>query len=151
MNAATRFQILGRETYVSLASFRKSGKEVRTPVWVAPDPVAPDAVAPDAVAPEGERLVVYTNARSGKVKRIRAGSRLRLCACDSRGGLRSEAEWVDARGRMLDDPAERDRALEAIVRKYGWQMRLALLASRLTGRYADRAAIELLPASPDSA
>lgn len=117
---------LGRETYVSLATFRKNGKEVLTPVWIAPD---------------GERLVVYTNATSGKVKRIRNGARVRLAPCNARGVLRGE--FVEGRARMLDDPAERDRALDAVVRKYGWQMRLALLASRLSGRYADRAAVEI--------
>lgn len=117
---------LGGESYVNLATFRKTGKEVRTPVWIAPD---------------GDRLVVYTNATSGKVKRIRNGSRVRLAPCDVRGGLRGD--WVDGEARMLDDPAERDRALDAVVRKYGWQMKLALLTSRLTGRHADRAAIEI--------
>jgi PPOX class probable F420-dependent enzyme len=117
---------LGGETYVNLSTFRRTGKEVWTPVWIAPD---------------GARLVVYTNARSGKVKRIRNGGRVRLAPCDVRGGLRGD--WVDGQARMLDDPAERDAALDAVVRKYGWQMRLALLTSRLTGRFADRAAIEI--------
>ena len=117
---------LGRESYVNLATFRKTGKEVWTPVWLAPD---------------GERLVVYTNATSGKVKRIRNGGRVRLAPCDARGRLRGD--WVDGHARMLDEPAELDRALEAVVRKYGWQMKLALFASRLSGRYKDRAAIEI--------
>jgi PPOX class probable F420-dependent enzyme len=115
-----------RERYVSLATFRRSGKEVRTPVWIA--------------ARDG-RLYVYTNAKSGKVKRIRAGSPARLAACDVRGKV--HGDWVLASARMLDDPSERKRGLDAIVAKYGWQMRLALLASRLSGRYRDRAAIEL--------
>ena len=46
---------LGDEAYVSLVSFRRDGREVPTAVWIAPD---------------GEDLVVYTNAKSGKVKRI---------------------------------------------------------------------------------
>jgi PPOX class probable F420-dependent enzyme len=123
------FAELGRETYVNLASFRRDGREVRTPVWIAPD---------------GERLVVYTNVRSGKVKRIRNGARVRLAPCDMRGGLRGD--WLEARARVLDDPSERDRALEAVVRKYGFQMRAARLAARLSGRWAARAAIELRPA-----
>lgn len=126
------FADLGRESYVSLATFRKSGKEVRTPVWIAPD---------------GDRLVVYTNAKSGKVKRVRAGSRVRLCACDVRGGLVAPERWLDVEARMLDDESERERALGAIIGKYGWQMRLALLTSRLSGRYGDRAAIEIRPAA----
>jgi PPOX class probable F420-dependent enzyme len=119
-------QRLGRESYVNLATFRKSGKEVWTPVWIAPD---------------GDRLVVYTNATSGKVKRIRNGARVRLAPCDVRGGLRGD--WVEGRAHMVDEPGELDRALGAVVRKYGWQMRLALFVSRLSGRYEDRAAIEI--------
>lgn len=117
---------LGRERYVSLATFRKNGKEVRTPVWVAPD---------------GEHLYVYTNRTMGKVKRIRNDGRVRIAPCDVRGGLRGE--WEDGHARMLDAPDELERGLEVMVRKYGWLMRLALLASRISGRYADRAVIEI--------
>ncbi|MGI9430991.1 MAG: PPOX class F420-dependent oxidoreductase [Myxococcota bacterium] len=114
--------------YVSLATFRKNGKEVRTAVWIAPG---------DGV------LYVYTNAKSGKVKRIRNGSRARLARCDVRG--RVLGEWCDVSARMLDEAADRERGLAAIVAKYGWQMRLALFSSRLSGRHADRACIELKP------
>ncbi len=117
---------LGDEAYVNLATFRKSGREVRTPVWVAPD---------------GDRLVVWTNVNSGKVKRLRAGSRARLAACDAIGKVRGD--WVDVRARVLEDPDERDRALEALFRKYGWQMQLARLGGRLTGRWSQRAALEI--------
>ncbi len=124
-----------RERYVSLATFRKSGREVRTPVWIAAAPTDPVAPAGSAGA-QGRRCFVYTNARSGKVKRIRAGSRARLAACDVRGKV--HGEWVDATARVVEDPAEVERGFDAIIAKYGWQMRLALLVSRLSGRYADR-------------
>jgi PPOX class probable F420-dependent enzyme len=117
---------LSREAYVNLATLRRNGREVQTPVWIAPD---------------GERLVVWTNRNSGKVKRIRNDGRVRLAACDVRGRLRGE--WVEARARVLEDPDERDRALEALFRKYGWQMQLARLGGRLSGRWAQRAAIEI--------
>lgn len=119
---------LARERYVSLASFRRDGREVRTPVWIARD---------------GDQLVVYTNRKSGKVKRIRNSSRVRLAPCDARGRLRSPEVWVDARARVRDDPATLERGLAAIQGKYGWQMALALFASRLSGRYADRTVIEV--------
>lgn len=117
---------LGDETYVSLASFRRDGREVCTPVWVARD---------------GADLVVYTNGRSGKVKRIRRDGRVRVAPCDARGGLRGE--WVEGRARLRDDAAARDRGLEAIRRKYGWQAGLVLLGARLFGRYPQRAVIEI--------
>ena len=117
---------LASERYVSLATFRKSGREVHTPVWIAR---------------EAGKLYVWTNRTSGKVKRLRANRRVRLAPCDARGKVRGE--WVDGRARLLDDPEATQRGLETVIRKYGWQMRLALLASRLTGRYAQRAVIEI--------
>jgi len=50
---------------------------------------------------------------------------------------------VDATARVVDADAGRDRGIQAFVDKYGWQMRLGLVMSRLSGRYADRAIIEL--------
>ncbi len=117
---------LGDVTYVNLATFRRDGREVRTPVWVASD---------------GERLIVWTNIHSGKVKRVRNGSRVRLAACDARGKLRGD--WAEGHARLLEDPAERDRALEALFRKYGWQMQLARIGGSLSGRWKQRGAIEI--------
>ncbi len=117
---------LGAERYVNLATFRKNGREVPTPVWIAR---------------EGSKLYVWTNGTSGKVKRVRANGKARLAPCDARGKLRGD--WVDGSARMLDDPAALQRGLETVIRKYGWQMRLALLASRLAGRHSQRAVIEI--------
>ena len=124
---------LGSERYVNLATFRKNGREVRTPVWIAP---------------KAARLYVWTNGTSGKVKRIRANGRARLAPCDARGKLRGD--WVDARARMLGDPQAMQRGIETVIGKYGWQMRLALFAARLSGRYAQRAVIEIEVGEGDS-
>ena len=117
-----------RESYVSLATFRRDGREVRTPVWFAR---------------EGERIFVYTNGKSGKVKRIRANGRARLAACDARGRLRSPEAWVEARARVVADAPTRERGFAALRRKYGWQLALVLFGSRLGRRYEDRAILEL--------
>jgi len=120
---------LGARTYVNLATTRKDGREVLTPVWVAPD---------------GERLIVWTNINSGKVKRIRNGCRSKLAPCDVRGGLKGE--WVEVKARVLEDAGERDRALEAMFRKYGWQMQLSRFFGTLSGRWQQRGAIEITAA-----
>lgn len=117
---------LGDETYANLASFRRDGREVRTPVWIARD---------------GEHLVVYTNGESGKVKRIRNAARVRLAACDVRGKVRGE--WVEGRARMRSDPAAIERGVDAVRRKYGWQARLVMLGARIFGRWPERAIIEI--------
>ena len=62
---------LDRHRYVSLATFRRNGTEVATPVWFA-----------DA---DGQ-LYVFTAGDSGKVKRLRRSSRARIAPCDARGG-----------------------------------------------------------------
>jgi hypothetical protein len=121
---------IGDERYVSLASFRRDGREVRTPVWVAA---------------AGGRLYVFSAGDAGKVKRIRANPRVRLAACDARGRLRPDARWLEARARLGPEPERVAAAVAALVRKYGWQMRLLDLLSGLAGRRARRAWIEIEP------
>ena len=113
------------ERYLSLATFRRSGEEVRTPVWFA--------CAPGS---GGRSLWVYTNAKSGKVKRIRRDARARVAACDVRG--RIHGEWLDARARLVELETAQRPAFDALLAKYGWQMRTLRLAAQLGGRWRDR-------------
>ena len=66
---------LDRARYMSLATFRKSGAEVATPVWFA--------------AAAG-RLYVLTAGQSGKAKRLRHSRRARVAPSDARGRVRGE-------------------------------------------------------------
>ena len=116
----------GKESYVSLATFRRDGREVRTPVWIAG---------------AGGHYYVFSEGDAGKVKRIRANGRARLAACNVRGTV--SGEWIDASARILGDSEEIERAYAAFRRKYGWQMRLVDLSSKLTGRYDKRAILEI--------
>jgi hypothetical protein len=117
---------LADERYVSLATFRKSGAAVATPVWAA--------------EADG-RLYVFTESRAGKVKRLRRSPRARVAACDVRGRVRGP--WHDATARVVDDPRTVERAYAALRRKYGWQMRVTDLFSRLAGRFDKRAILEI--------
>lgn len=121
---------LDRERYVSLATFRRDGREVRTPVWVAR---------------AGDHLYVFSEGDAGKVKRIRATRRVRVTGCDVRGRLPDDAHWSEGTGRIVggDERDVMDRAYAALRRKYGWQMAAADFLSRLTGRYDRRAMLEL--------
>ena len=114
------------ERYVSLATFRRDGREVRTPVWIAAD---------------GGRCYAFSEGDAGKVKRIRANGRARLAACNFRGTV--SGEWLDGRGRIVTEPETIERAYAALRRKYGWQMRTADFFSSLSGRYAKRAILEI--------
>ena len=117
---------LDRHRYVSLATFRRDGTTVVTPVWFA------------AI---GERLYVFTAGESGKVKRLRNSPRARVAPCDARGRL--EGGWRHATARIVTDAALIQRAWTAMRAKYGWQLRLLDLFARLTGRILRRAWIEV--------
>lgn len=123
---ATAARVLDDARYVNLATFRKSGARVDTPVWAAP---------------HGGRLYVFVAGDSGKVKRLRNSSRAQVAPCDARGRL--IGEWANARAWIVDDVATVDRAYAALRAKYGWQMRLTDLLSRLSGRYDRRAVLEI--------
>ena len=117
---------LDRESYINLATFRRTGRAVETPVWFA--------------ARNG-KLYVFTEAGSGKVKRLRNDSRIRLAPCNARGRVRSE--WLEGSAQRVDDPAVVQAAYDALLGKYGWLMRVTNFFSRLTGRIAKRAILEI--------
>ena len=78
---------IGQGKYLSLTTFKRDGTAVPTPVWVA---------AVD------DRLLVWTQADSGKAKRLRNSGAVLIAPCDSRGRLRGEQ--VPGAARLLDDP-----------------------------------------------
>jgi len=117
---------LDRHRYLSLATFRRSGVEVRTPVWFAP---------------ADGKLYVFTSGDSGKAKRLRNSPRARIAPCDARGGVRGA--WREATARLVTDRALIARAGDALRAKYGWQMTILDLFSRVAGRIERRAWIEI--------
>lgn len=112
--------------YLSLATFKRDGSEVPTPVWFA--------------ELDGS-LYAFSERRAGKIKRLRNSPRARVAVCDVRGRLRGE--WIDANAQVVDDPATIDAAFAALRRKYGWQMRVTDLLSTLSGRIRNRAVIRI--------
>ncbi len=112
--------------YVSLTTFRRDGRAVSTPVWIAQT--------------DG-RYYVFSAASAGKIKRLRHDARARLAPCTARGRPLGAAR--EARGRIVDAPALVAGAYRALREKYGWQMSAVDWLSKLSGRYAQRAIIEL--------
>ncbi|MCY4276345.1 MAG: PPOX class F420-dependent oxidoreductase [Gammaproteobacteria bacterium] len=125
---------LQQARYVSLVTFRRSGKAVPTPVWAA--------------FHEGA-FYIFSAGDAGKVKRLRNSNRARLAKCDARGG--SLGEYFEARAELIADKADVTRALQALRGKYGWQMWLADIGARLTGRFAKRAYIRVVLDEPQIA
>ena len=117
---------LDRHRYLSLATYRRTGVEVATPVWFAP---------------ADGWLYVFTAGDAGKVKRLRHTPRVRVAPATARGAVRGP--WREGTARVVTDPAVIARAHRAMRARYGWQMRLADALARLTGRLGRRAWIEI--------
>ena len=93
------------QRYISLATFRKDGQAVNTPVWFAE---------------QGEKLYVQTRSDSGKYKRIRNNPQVKVAAC-TMGGKITGPEFA-ATARVLP-AAQWPEAKKALHRKY-WLARL---------------------------
>jgi uncharacterized protein len=110
--AGTGLDELGSAKYVSLTSYRRDGTPVATPVWVVRD---------------GDHVAIWTNARAGKVKRVRRDPTATLARCTFRGKLLSEP--VPVRAELM--PAEdTGRVLDLISRKYGFSGRILVYRAR---------------------
>jgi PPOX class probable F420-dependent enzyme len=115
-----------RNRYLSLATFRKNGAEVATPVWFAA---------------HGGKLYVFSADSSGKVKRLRNSDRAKIAACDARG--RVSGPWRETKARIVGDRALEQDAYAALNRKYGVQKRVLDFFSFLSGKIGSRALIEI--------
>ena len=115
-----------RERYVSLATFRRDGREVRTPVWIAAS---------------GTRFYVFSEPAVGKVKRIRANGRAAVAACTLRGIV--TGPWSPAQARIVTEAAVVECAYTALRAKYGWALRITDFMARLSGRFDQRAMLEI--------
>jgi PPOX class probable F420-dependent enzyme len=103
--ADARFVSLQGRKYLNIETFRKNGQGVRTPVWFAGEPAdgAP------------EKVYVYSTSDSGKAKRIRNNSRVRVAPCDVRGKL--FGDWVEARSEIVSG-TEAERGTKLLNKKY---------------------------------
>ena len=88
------------QKYISLETFKKNGQSVRTPIWFVLHKNA---------------FYVYTEAYSGKVKRIRNNPRVRVAVSDIRGNVKGP--WLDARASLVEGD-ERLAADKLLDRKY---------------------------------
>jgi PPOX class probable F420-dependent enzyme len=105
--------------YLSLESYRKGGASVRTPVWFA-------AGSEDFPNSDIQTLYVYITADSGKAKRIRRCTSVRIAACDVRG--RVTAPWTDALAEVVTGE-ESELGMRLLDRKhFPWKHLLNLSA-----------------------
>jgi uncharacterized protein len=123
------FADVAKAQYVLLTTFTKDGRPKPTPVWAASD---------------GDRLLVISEEKAWKVKRIRNTSRVTLAVCDIRGRPKSEA--IEATAAILDK-SQTGAVYDAIGREYGLIGRVFNLFSKLRGGMQNNVGLELRPAS----
>jgi PPOX class probable F420-dependent enzyme len=112
VSTGSSFDAFQQNKYLNLESFRKNGQGVRTPVWFAGDPVSGTP----------QKLYVYSEADSGKAKRIRRNSRVRIAPCDMRGKLLGD--WIEARAEIVTGE-EAGRGMRLLNAKYApWKQLL---------------------------
>ena len=92
---------LSKHKYISIETYRKNGTGVRTPVWF--------------VVNQG--LIYFrTDAKSGKVKRIRNNPHIKIAPCNMGGNV--EGDWYEGKAKFSDQ-AESTIAFSLINKKYG--------------------------------
>jgi uncharacterized protein len=105
---ARDFAGLQGHKYALLVTFRQDGTAVPTPVWFG--------------LLDDRRLVVRTEERTAKVRRIRRDPRARAFPCDPRG--QPLGPGVEATARILTTAEEGDLAEAALDRHYGRSRRI---------------------------
>lgn len=125
---APSFADVAKAQYVLLTTFTKDGRPKPTAIWAAD---------------HHGRLLVITQAKSWKVKRIRNNPRVTLAICDRRGNPQSEA--IDGRATVLDS-SETATVYDAVSSKYGLLGKVFTLFSKLRGGMDNNVGLELHPA-----
>ena len=77
-----------KENYINLATLKRDGTYINTPVWFAQEG-------------ESNNYYVYTLKKSGKVKRIRNFSDIKIAVCNFSGKLKGD--WINASADLIED------------------------------------------------
>ena len=119
------FADLAKAQYILLTTFTKDGRPKPVPIWAAAD---------------GDRLLVITEAKSWKVKRIRNTPRVTLATCTMRGAATSEA--VEGTAAILDK-SHNAAVYDAIGKRYGLVGKVFNFFSKLRGGLENNIGVEL--------
>ena len=119
------FADLAKAQYILLTTFTKDGRPKPVPIWAAAD---------------GDRLLVITEAKSWKVKRIRHTPRVTLAICNMRGQPKSEA--VEGTAAILDK-SQTGAVYDAIGDRYGIVGKVFNFFSKRRGGMENNVGLEL--------
>jgi uncharacterized protein len=112
-----RVSMLSGNAYINLETYRRNGQPVATPVWFTIDH-------------DNKMIYIITRTETGKVKRLRNNSNVRIVPCGIRG--QPKGEWLTGRATFAT-PEQQEIALKQRNKKYGLKARLSGLFSRTKG------------------
>jgi uncharacterized protein len=114
---SNRVSTLSGHAYINLETYRRNGQAVATPVWFTIDD-------------NNKMIYIVTRTETGKVKRLRNNSKVRIVPCSMRG--QPKGEWLDGKASFAS-PEQMEIALKQRRKKYGLKARLSGLFSRTKG------------------
>lgn len=109
--------VLSGNGYISLETYRRNGQPVATPVWFTIDH-------------NNKVIYVITRTETGKIKRLRNNSNVRIVPCGMRG--QPKGEWLNGRATFATQE-QQQIALKQRNKKYGLKARLSGLFSNNKG------------------
>jgi PPOX class probable F420-dependent enzyme len=112
-NALESFE---NQQYLNIETFRKSGVGVKTPVWFALD---------------GDALYIWTQADSGKAKRIRINPDVRIAPAKADGT--PVGEWIPAKAHTDESDKALDHVTRLLKKKYGASFTMFGFMGKLRG------------------
>ena len=106
---------LSKFKYINIETYRKNGSGVRTPIWF--------------IIYQGI-IFFRTDAKSGKVKRIRNNWHVKIAPCDIRGNLKGT--WFDGKAKFADSK-ESSIVFTMIDKRYGFLTTLIRSFNKIRG------------------
>jgi len=103
------------EKYISLETYRKNNKSVRTPVWFII---------------KNDLIYVVTRDQTGKVKRLKNNLQVKIATCTIRGKV--TGQWMSGTAKILTEEETKD-AVKWRDRKYGFIAKIAKFLSKSKG------------------
>ena len=117
-HVADELSQFSRKQYLALETYRKDGRPVRTPVWFLED--------------NNRLLYIVTDSKSGKVKRIRRNSSVRVVPCSYKG--KPEGRWLDAEATLIEEQGA--ASIKSMLNhRYGLAGKIIRFYHRITRRH----------------
>ena len=104
------------QKYINLETYKKNGTIVKTPVWFV--------IANDLI-------YVVTRKFTGKVKRLKNNSKVKICSCSFNG--KPKGEWLSGNMTLVDDN-EAKTVISLRKKKYGIKTILVGLVMKSKGK-----------------